>query len=56
MSLLKRELRHVIHPFGPVIDENAKILILGSIPSVKSVENGAPSKQVLARYERVSRL
>lgn len=29
----------VIHPFEPVIDENSRILILGSFPSVKSREN-----------------
>lgn len=29
---------HVTHTFGPVFDENAKILILGSMPSVKSRE------------------
>lgn len=27
------------HPFDPVFDENARILILGSFPSVKSREN-----------------
>ena len=31
--------RHVKHPFGAVIDNECKILILGSVPSVKSVEN-----------------
>ena len=31
--------RHVKHPFGAVIDKACKILILGSVPSVKSVEN-----------------
>ena len=30
----------VIHPFEPVFDENSRILILGSFPSVKSRENG----------------
>ena len=25
-----------VHPFGPIYDENAKVLILGSFPSVKS--------------------
>ena len=30
--------QHVTHTFGPVYDENAKILILGSMPSVKSRE------------------
>lgn len=34
---MKKE-EHVIHTFGPVYDENSKILILGSVPSVKSRE------------------
>ena len=29
---------HVQHPFPPLYDENAKVLILGSFPSVKSRE------------------
>jgi len=29
---------HVTHTFGPVYDKNSKILILGSMPSVKSRE------------------
>ncbi|MCM1306182.1 MAG: DNA-deoxyinosine glycosylase [Bacteroides sp.] len=33
------QIRHVKHPFGAVIDGECKILILGSVPSVKSVEN-----------------
>ena len=28
----------VIHPIAPVYDENSKVLILGSVPSVKSRE------------------
>ncbi len=32
--------RHVKHPFGPVITPQARILILGSVPSLKSVEFG----------------
>lgn len=31
-------LTHIVHPFGPVCDENSRILILGSFPSVKSRE------------------
>lgn len=31
---------HVKHTFEPVYDENSKILILGSLPSVKSREQG----------------
>ena len=30
----------IIHPIEPVYDENSKILILGSFPSVKSREQG----------------
>lgn len=32
------EYEYVVHTFGPVYDENSKILILGSMPSVKSRE------------------
>lgn len=32
------EYEHVIHPFEPVYDNSSKILILGSLPSVKSRE------------------
>ena len=28
----------LIHPFGPLFDENSRVLILGSFPSVKSRE------------------
>lgn len=38
MQRQKYEYEHVTHSFGPVFDENAKILILGSMPSVKSRE------------------
>lgn len=34
----KAEYEHVEHIFGPVYDEHSKILILGSMPSVKSRE------------------
>jgi hypoxanthine-DNA glycosylase len=30
----------VVHPYQPIVDENSQILILGSVPSIKSVENG----------------
>ena len=30
--------RHIKHPFPAVIDTDCKVLILGSVPSVKSVE------------------
>ena len=34
------EYEHVKHSFEPVYDDNSKILILGSLPSVKSREQG----------------
>lgn len=30
----------IVHPFAPIYDANSKILILGSMPSPKSRENG----------------
>lgn len=33
------EYTHIIHPFEPVYNNKSKILILGSLPSVKSREN-----------------
>ncbi len=30
--------QHIVHPFPPLYDENSRILILGSFPSVKSRE------------------
>lgn len=35
-----RKTEYVGHPFGPVFDENSRVLILGSIPSPKSRETG----------------
>lgn len=32
------EYQHIVHPFGPLYDESSTILILGSLPSVKSRE------------------
>ena len=32
------EIKHVVHPFLPIYDENSEILILGSFPSVISRE------------------
>ena len=29
---------HIVHPFGPLYDETSTVLILGSLPSVKSRE------------------
>ena len=36
----RNELKRVEHEFGPFYDENSKVLILGSIPSPKSREQG----------------
>lgn len=33
-------MQHIEHPFPPVVDEDCRILILGSFPSVKSREDG----------------
>ena len=33
-------MQRIQHPFPPVVDENCRILILGSFPSVKSREDG----------------
>ena len=33
-----KEYTHIVHPFGPLYDADATILILGSLPSVKSRE------------------
>ena len=32
------EYEHIVHPFPPLFDEDSEILILGSLPSVKSRE------------------
>ena len=34
------EYTHITHTFDPVFDEHSRILILGSMPSVKSREQG----------------
>ena len=36
----ERQLIMIKHPISPVYDENSKILVLGSFPSVKSREQG----------------
>ena len=33
-----KEYTHIVHPFGPLYDEHSEVLILGSLPSVKSRE------------------
>lgn len=36
--MTEMEYQHIVHPFPPLYDENSEILILGSLPSVKSRE------------------
>ena len=36
----KQSYQHVVHPFGPVYNEDSRILILGSLPSPASREVG----------------
>ncbi|MDO4345248.1 MAG: DNA-deoxyinosine glycosylase [Eubacteriales bacterium] len=36
---MAQDYQHVMHTFEPVFDENSRILILGTFPSVKSREN-----------------
>ena len=38
MRQQNQELTHVKHEFDPIFDENSEILILGTLPSVKSRE------------------
>ncbi len=45
--------RHIKHPFPAVIDGNSKILILGSVPSVKSVEGNFYYMHPQNRFWRV---
>jgi len=33
-----KQYTHIVHPFGPLYDEDSTVLILGSLPSVKSRE------------------
>ena len=44
---MKSQYEHIIHPFPPLYDNNSKILILGSLPSVKS---RVIAEQVLEGY------
>ena len=37
---MSNEYIHVVHGFEPVFNENSRVLILGSLPSVKSREQG----------------
>lgn len=51
---MNSEYTHIKHEFEPVFDKNSKILVLGTLPSVKSRENnfyyGASAEQVLETY------
>ena len=38
LPMKNREYLHIVHPIPPLYDENSRILILGSFPSVKSRE------------------
>ena len=38
MSGEKAQVTHIVHPFAPLYDASSRILILGSLPSVKSRE------------------
>lgn len=46
----------VQHEIPPVFDENSRVLVLGSFPSVQSRKAaffyGHPAKPLLARFER----
>ena len=33
-------MEHILHPFGPVFDEHSRVLVLGTLPSPKSREQG----------------
>ncbi len=35
-------LAHVVHPFGPLFDEESRVLMLGTLPSPKAREVGIP--------------
>lgn len=45
--------RHVKHPFGAVIDKNCRIIILGSVPSQKSVEGNFFYMHPMNRFWKV---
>ncbi len=40
MKISEVKKQHIIHPFEPIINAESKVLILGSLPSVKSREEG----------------
>ncbi|NLL01962.1 MAG: DNA-deoxyinosine glycosylase [Mollicutes bacterium] len=46
-------MNRVIHPFGPIYDENSQILFVGSIASIKSREYGYPYASPHNRFWKV---
>ena len=51
--MVKNEYRRVEQAFKPFYDENSKILILGSLPSIKSFEQGFYYGNPLNRFWKV---
>lgn len=47
---MKSITRRLVHPFPPVIDQECRVLILGSVPSVKSVEQNFYYMNKLNRF------
>lgn len=45
--------RHIRHPFPPIVASDARVLILGSVPSVKSVEHNFYYMHPQNRFWRV---
>ena len=50
MRQQNQELTHVKHEFDPIFDENSEILILGTLPSVKSREQNFYYKLALFSF------
>ena len=48
------EYTHIVHEFEPVFDGNSRVLILGSLPSVKSREQGFYYGHPQNRFWRVT--
>jgi len=46
-------IRHVIHPFKPIIDPSCKVIILGSVPSIKTIEFGFPYANPHNRFWKI---
>lgn len=45
--------KRVTHPYGPIYDENCKIMFVGSIASVKSREHGYPYSSPYNRFWKI---